>query len=231
MTSLSPAIGRTHDLAATSTVARQLAAACLMVAGATILLAIITAEALYPAAYSTHASEISDLGGTRPPEGLVYQPSAAIFDIAMIIVGVLLLLGAFLIDRAFGRRSVSLPIAVLGMAAFSVGVFPGNTGTPHAIAAMVTFISGGVAALSSASISSGPIRLVSVALGAIVLVTLGSYVVLGDATPITALGIGGIERWIVYPVVLWVTAFGGYLAGRGEADDQASAGSGAASEP
>ena len=34
----------------------------------------------------------------------------------------------------------------------------------------------------------------------------------------TALGIGGIERWIVYPVILWVIAFGGYLSGRADGD-------------
>jgi hypothetical protein len=30
---------------------------------------------------------------------------------------------------------------------------------------------------------------------------------LGD----TRLGEGGIERWIAYPTVLWLVAFGGYL--------------------
>ena len=29
--------------------------------------------------------------------------------------------------------------------------------------------------------------------------------------PVAALGEGGIERWIVYPVVLWLVAFGSYL--------------------
>ena len=38
----------------------------------------------------------------------------------------------------------------------------------------------------------------------------------GDATPLVdELGDGGIERWVAYPVVLWLVAFGGYLAGRG----------------
>jgi hypothetical protein len=27
------------------------------------------------------------------------------------------------------------------------------------------------------------------------------------------LGIGGLERWIAYPILLWVTGFGGYLIG------------------
>jgi len=32
-----------------------------------------------------------------------------------------------------------------------------------------------------------------------------------DWGPVARLGEGGIERWMVYPVVLWLVAFGGYL--------------------
>jgi hypothetical protein len=31
--------------------------------------------------------------------------------------------------------------------------------------------------------------------------------------PVAILGIGGLERWVAYPVALWVTGFGGYLLG------------------
>jgi hypothetical membrane protein len=184
---------------------------------------IISAEALYPGTFSTGANEISDLGGTRPPNSVILQPSAAIFDVSMVLIGVLIAAGSWFVHRAFGRRSVTIPIAVLGVGALGVGLFPGNTGTPHALFAMVTFISGGVAALSAARVTRAPFRHVSFLLGAAALGTLGTYVVLGDASPMAVLGIGGVERWIVYPVVLWVTAFGGYLCGRadGRDDDRA----------
>ena len=29
--------------------------------------------------------------------------------------------------------------------------------------------------------------------------------------PVAALGEGGIERWIIHPIVLWLVAFGSYL--------------------
>lgn len=48
----------------------------MFVAGVVILMGIITAEALYPVTYTTSGNEISDLGGTRPPEALVFQPSS-----------------------------------------------------------------------------------------------------------------------------------------------------------
>jgi hypothetical protein len=52
----------------------------------------------------------------------------------------------------------------------------------------------------------------SAILGAIALATLGSYILLGDGSPLAGLGIGGLERWVAYPIVIWVIAFGGYLS-------------------
>ena len=194
----------------------RLGGALLTIAGVTILMGIITAEALYPSTFTTGGNEISDLGGTRPPDSRIFQPSAAIFDVSMIAIGILVIAASWFVDRAFGRRSVTIPMTVLGIGALGVGLFPGNTGNPHAIFAMVTFVAGGVAAISAARVASGPFRLVSLVLGAASLVTLVTYMVVGDAGPMASLGIGGVERWIVYPVVLWVVAFGGYLSGRGD---------------
>ena len=201
--------------------------ALLVLAGSTILMGIITAEALYPAAFSTGANEISDLGGSRPPNSIVLQPSAAIFDLSMIAIGVLLISASWFVHRAFGRRSVTIPIAVLGVGALGVGLFPGNTGTPHALFAMTTFVAGGVAAVSAGQVATGALRILSVLLGMTALVTLALYVFLGDASPMARLGIGGVERWIVYPIVLWVVAFGGYLSGRAAGDTRMGSASGA----
>ena len=209
-------MGRAAAKARVWTTDLRLGGLLLTVAGATILMGIITAEALYPATFTTGGNEISDLGGTRPPDSRIFQPSAAIFDVSMIAIGILVIAASWFVDRAFGRRSVTIPMTVLGIGALGVGLFPGNTGNPHAIFAMVTFVAGGVAAISAARVASGPFRLVSLVLGAASLVTLVTYMVVGDAGPMASLGIGGIERWIVYPVVLWVVAFGGYLSGRGD---------------
>lgn len=195
----------------------RVAGTLIVLAGAAILMAIITAEALYPAVYSTGANEISDLGGTRPPDSVILQPSATIFDVAMMLTGLLVASASWFVHRAFGRWSMTIPIAILGVAALGVGLFPGDTGTPHTLFAMATFISGGVAALCAAVVTRGAFRYLSIALGAVALLTLGSYLVLGDASPLTAMGTGGIERWIVYPIVIWLIAFGAYLLGVGDA--------------
>ena len=192
--------------------------ALLFIAGTLILMGIITAEALYPGTYSTHANEISDLGATRPPNSIIYQPSATIFDVSMMAIGLMVLAATWFVHRAFARRSVSIPLAVLGLGALGVGLFPGNTGTPHALFAMATFVSGGIAGITAARVTTAPFRLISGTLGAVSLATLVGYLVAGDSSPMAELGIGGIERWIVYPIVLWVTAFGGYLSGRADVE-------------
>jgi hypothetical membrane protein len=218
MTTHTAHIAAVHIAARTRTWASdlRLGGGLLLVAGVTILMGIITAEALYPDTFSTGANEISDLGGTRPPNSVVLQPSATIFNLSMTLIGVLVMAGSWFVHRAFGRRSVTIPIAALGVGALGVGLFPGNTGSPHALFATFTFITGGIAALSAARVAGAPFRYLSLFLGAASLGTLVTYLALGDGSPMALLGIGGVERWIVYPVVLWITAFGGYLSGRAD---------------
>lgn len=59
--------------------------------GFIIFMGIITGEIYYPEGYSTHFNDISDLGSTRPPNSVIYQPSATIFNVSMIASGLLLL--------------------------------------------------------------------------------------------------------------------------------------------
>ena len=56
-------------------------------AGAALLLGFVTAEALYPGVYTTHTNTVSHLGASEPPNSVVLQPSAAIFDITMLVTG------------------------------------------------------------------------------------------------------------------------------------------------
>ena len=202
---------------------RKAAGALLFLAGAVILMGIITAEALYPADYSTAGNTVSDLGGSRPSEGgVVLQPSATVFDATMVVSGVMIVAAAYGLHRAFGRRAVTIPTALLGLGVLGVGIFPGNTGL-HPIFALLAFVSGGLAAILSYKASASPMRYVVVALGVIALLMLVLGILgapqpdgmglFGDAGPIAALGSGGMERWVAYPVVLWLAAFGGYLMG------------------
>lgn len=190
--------------------ARGASGALLAVAGAGILMGIITAEALYPAVYTTGESMISDLGATEPPDSVILQPSAAIFDTTMAVAGALVLAAAALAHRATRRRRLSIPLAVLGAGILGVGLFPGDT-APHPLFAQMAFIGGGVAAVLSGRVLGGAMGWISRALGTVTLVSLALAMTLLEWGPVASLGEGGIERWIAYPVVLWLVALGGYL--------------------
>ncbi len=190
------------------------AGALLFVVGVVAFMGIITAEALYPAGYSTSANAISDLGATEPPDSVIEQPSATIFDATMIVCGVLVLSAAYCILRGMKRRVAPILMALFGLGILGVGVFPGDTGTVHALFALLTFVAGGVAAIVSFTIERAPFSYFSVVLGVVALVTLLLYFVMGDASPMAGLGVGGVERWVAYPILLWVTGLGGHLMGR-----------------
>ncbi|HET9006567.1 MAG TPA: DUF998 domain-containing protein [Actinomycetes bacterium] len=165
-----------------------------------------------PGVYTTHTNTVSHLGASEPPNSVVLQPSAAIFDITMLVAGAMILAGAWFAYRALGRRGVLIPTALLGVGTLGVGVFPLTHPVPHTLFAFTAFVAGGIAVVLSSRGTTAPFRSLWTTLGAI---ALGATVLALDAfrtwTPMVELGEGGLERWIVYPIVLWLVAFGSYL--------------------
>ena len=105
---------------------RSVAGLLLLSAGSAVVLGIMTAEALYPAAYNVHRNTVSDLAAMRP-EDIVRQPSAAIFNTTMIVAGALIAVAAVLLYRSRAGLLATLPVAGLGVGMIGVGIFPGNT--------------------------------------------------------------------------------------------------------
>jgi hypothetical membrane protein len=190
------------------------AGALLFTAGIIAFMGIITAEALYPPGYSTSLNAISDLGATEPPDSVSAQPSATIFNVTMIVCGVLALAAAHCLQRGTRRWAAPVLVALFGLGGLGVGVFPWNWGPVHALFALLTFTAGPLAAIVSWTVGRGMFRYFSVLLGLVALVTLAVYSIMGDSAPFAELGIGGVERWIAYPTLLWATGLGGHLMGR-----------------
>ncbi len=190
---------------------KVLAGVLLFLVGGIALLGIITAEVLYPN-YST-VQEISDLGATRPPNSVIHQPSAMIFNLTMMVCGAILLFTTYLVYNIFEDRFFTGSLGLFGLGILGVGIFPGNVEPWHLLFALLTFVSGGFAALLSFRVVKTPFKYLSLVFGTIALVFLSSAIFLGDTNPLNFLELGGIERWVVYPVLLWVTGFGGYLMG------------------
>ncbi len=192
---------------------RSLAGLGLAASGFIAFMGIITAEVLYPN-YTTR-QDISDLGSTRPPNPVIHEPSATIFNSTMLLTGLIVILSSYLLYRAMDRRGFPVTLAIFGLGAFGVGVFPGNVAPWHGLFALLTFFMGGITVLLSARVVSRPFSFLCGVFGGVSLLILISVfffgLVVGGPHPLEFLGAGGIERWVVYPLILWLLAFGGYL--------------------
>jgi hypothetical membrane protein len=193
--------------------ASRAAGGLLLLGGVVTFMAIVTAEALYPGSYATGANEISELGGRGGQDGPI--SSATIFNGAMLVGGLITVGAAALLLRAGPGRLIASLLLLLGGGLTGVGLLPGGSGWPHLLSALLVFVSGGLAALASARVARGPFRYVALLLGAVSLVVLVTYVPLRGEAPLPGLGVGGLERWVAYPILLWSVGFGGYLAGGG----------------
>jgi hypothetical membrane protein len=195
---------------------RRVAGLLLLVAGAGVLLAIMTAEALYPAPFDLTRNTVSDLAAMRP-ENIVRQPSAAIFNTTMLVAGTLIMIAAWLLHRSRAGRRPVVPLGLLGLGMVGVGLFPGNTVMAvHQWVALATFLSGGLAAILTARLQVPALRAVHRVLGGAALAFLLGYTFFGGLPVFEALGEGGVERWIVYPVALALVVLGTGLVARSQ---------------
>lgn len=179
-------------------------------AGAIVLMGIITAEAMYPPGYTTFKNEISDLGATKQPNSVSYEPSSGIFNTVMLLAGLMVLIASFYQHRYFRKLLFSIPVILFGLGLAGVGIFPGNKTPYHGMSAMLAFLSGGFCAITSFKIVTPPFKYISMVFGSVALLT-WFLAVFAPATLISFIGIGGTERWVAYPIMLWLTGLGGYL--------------------
>jgi hypothetical membrane protein len=173
---------------------------------------LIVSEILYSAhgtqPYSVSANYVSDLGATCPSSGACYiPPSALLFDSSIALLGLLILVSAYFLHRAFKWMPATSLIAVAGVGALGVGLFPETTGVWHAIFTLIVFLFAGLSAVVTYRFQKTPMSFFSILLGmmtlvALILFILGVYL---------GLGAGGMERMVVYPALLWAVGFGGHL--------------------
>lgn len=180
----------------------------LFLAGYIIMMGIITGETFYPAGYNTFGNEISDLGGTRPPNSIVHEPSATIFNITMLVTGVMIFMASIFSHLHFRKWLFTIPLSIFGLGVLGVGIFPGHVVFWHGIFALITFTFGSLTAIAAFKIVPPPFRYIGILVGTMSLIFL-----YGANIFIPYVGIGGTERWVAYPVVLWLMGFGGFLLG------------------
>lgn len=140
----------------------------------------------------------------------VFQPSASIIDISLVVFGFLILLAAYSLWQTSKPRALVGLMIVAGVGGILNGIFSETAMTVHLGVALIFNISAALAAIAAFSLEDAPLRYFSVAMG---LTTLAAIMFLSNGTYL-GLGPGGIERMAAYPILLWTIGFGGYLMGR-----------------
>ncbi|MCJ7429643.1 DUF998 domain-containing protein [Candidatus Bathyarchaeota archaeon] len=175
----------------------KVAGTLLFLGAVQFLIVLVVAEALYPN-YSVSLNYISDLG---------VGSTALIFNSSVFLLGLLVVAGAYFIREAFKSNFLFIALILTGIGAMMVGLFPETAGVMHTIASLITFLFGGLAAIVSYKVENPPFSYLSVVLGALGLVGLGLFA----SGNYLSLGVGGMERMIAHPVLLWAVGFGGHL--------------------
>jgi len=190
---------------------RRFAGAFLFLGGLQWLILVIVAETAFPN-YSVKLNDLSDLASTVAPNTSVIQPSATIFNITMILLGLTVILATFFIHLSYRKYLVTVFLGIFGLACMLVGIFPGDTGKIHGIVSLLAFVFGPLSAIVSFKVENLPLKIFSIIIGIAAMVPLVTRFAAGDSSPIlSALGRGGEERMIAYPIIIWVITFGGYL--------------------
>lgn len=201
-------------------------AVLLFVAAVQFIIANAVTQIGYGSNYSLSANYISDLGAVHCsffggagsfPGHYACSPWHDVFNISIILLGLLIILSVFLIQTAFPKRrsrTIGLGLLIIaGIGSIGVGLSPEDVNiTVHSLSALLAFAGGGLALLVLGfamfrDTRWDGFRAYTVLSGLVVLIALLLFVSKNYA----GLGVGGMERLIVAPVLLWSIVVGLHL--------------------
>jgi len=183
----------------------KVAGALIFVAVTQFVLGMIVSEALY-SGYSISENYVSDLG---------VGSSSMIFNSSVFLMGSLLIIGAYFLHRAFGFTMLTVTFVLTAIGAMGVGIFTLDAGIIHSVTALIFLLFSGLSAIFAVVCSyvhgfklmKMPFSALAVILG---LTELGGFVLFVGKIYF-GLGVGGMQRMVLYPVLIWLVGFGGYL--------------------
>jgi len=189
----------------------KVAGALIFVGVVQFVLCMLVAECLY-LNYSVSKNYISDLG---------VGATALIFNVSVFLLGAMVLASVYFLKQKVQSRILLGFLALCGVGAMGVGIFPENSPYMlHTVFSLIAFLFAALSAIASYKIQKSPMSYFAVILGLMALAALilfvysETFVNMGGASEAAfylGLGKGGLERMIVYPVLLWAAGFGGYL--------------------
>jgi hypothetical membrane protein len=201
---LDPPLAAGRLAATTGQAERRLSGVLLFSLAAQFMTVIMLGASMAPG-YDIAQGAISDLG--------VIDETQLLFNASLIAVGALNLVAGYLLYRAHHGPWIMGIFALAAVGAAGAGLVPLDTSGLHGIFALAAFLFFNIEAIAVATLVKGPMRAISwiaglVGIGFVVLMAIGDS---GNPGVFGSIGHGGAERMIVYPVMLWLMAFGGYL--------------------
>lgn len=176
------------------------AAGALIFVGATqFILCMLIAECIYPN-YSISGNYISDLGK-------IGEVSAPVFNTSVFVLGLTVVAGTYFLRQTIANKVFLCLLILCGVGAMGVGIFPEDFGPIHLAVSLIAFLFGALSAIASYKFQKAPLSYFAVVLG---LISLAALILFGLKIDL-GLGVGGMERMIAYPILLWAIGFGGYL--------------------
>ncbi len=135
-------------------------------------------------------------------------------------MGLFFLIAVYLILKSGGCRLFSACLLLASIGSIGVGIFPAYQMDLHSLFASLIFLFGILAVIFSYRLGLNLYMVtVSLILGFIALITFILLLLWGTGpnNPLVAsLGLGGVQRFILYPVLMYLIALGGYLNSRGQ---------------
>ncbi|MDA0564062.1 DUF998 domain-containing protein [Streptomonospora sp. S1-112] len=196
---------------------RTRAGAVLWILGAVQLLtAHLVVQSAWPEPYSWARHNVSDLGavscgtgGDAPQLRYVCSPLHDLMNVSFVLEGVLLMAGVALVTSLWprrGRLTAWLGGALLLVQAVGwvvIGLAPSDVhSAEHAVGALLLAVGNGGLIALAAGASGGPLR--ALRLSALVAGAVGvTASLLYSVEAGLGLGLGGMERLWVFPVVVW----------------------------
>jgi hypothetical membrane protein len=176
---------------------RKIAGVFFFIAASQFILGLIVTEALYPG-YSISTNYISDLG---------IGPSLIVFNVSVFLVGLLSIIGIYFLYRAFQSKVMTILFIIAALSSMGVGIFTENSEPMHMLASFFVFLFSGLSSIFSYKLTKYPFNIIVILLGVMSLLALILYI----GNIYFGLGVGGMERMIVYPILIWMIGFSGFL--------------------
>lgn len=177
---------------------------------------VVAASAWKTPAYSWRLNAISDLGATGcglfDDDRLVCSPLHGLMNASLILLGIGMVVGSVLLYSKLRRSRVGFSLMVMaGIGAILVGIFPEDSiYWVHIVGQDLAFVFGNIALIFFGITLRLPrwFKWYSIVSGLVALVALFLFL----SHHRFFLGLGGMERVVAYPLIIWLVVTGMYTA-------------------